>query len=424
MNKKTLILIIAVLLIGGGTGYYFFARTVQTIAPAVNPGDFAFGNEVNNSNGSAGEVSPSPATMPDTSSANSNPSTEANKLALQKLEIVSINNSNIIIAMTGGIAFEKGTSTVIRYMERGTGHVYERTFASGTPMGPAKEISNTTIPRIQETLWMPDGNSLLLRYSKEDSNEIDTFFGALAIAASSDSAPGSIDGNFLDENINELVWGGKNKIFALENTGGQGAGIISNPDGKKQSKIFESPLSEWIPEWPKEGTITLTTKASYQAPGFLFFLNTANGNQKKILAEINGLTTLANPDTSYVLYSESTNRGFTLNILNVKTGDKNIAPIQTLPEKCVWSKKDSATAWCLVPKFQISGNYPDDWYQGTISFSDDIWKINVKTGESELLVSIGNGIDVDGINLFTDKAESKLFFTNKKNMTLWSFQLQ
>ncbi|MDD5050586.1 MAG: hypothetical protein PHV93_02480 [Candidatus Pacebacteria bacterium] len=421
MNKKTLILILIVLLIGSALGYYFLRKKTEAIIPPNNPGQFAFGNQVNNATPNP-ESTPSATAITETSSAPSEVNT--NQASLQKLNPLSVNGSNIIIAMTGGVAFEKATSTVVRYMERGTGHVFERSFASSTPFGPATEISNTTIPRVEETLWMPDGQSLLARYTKDDSDEIDTFYGALTVATSSDSEPGSIDGNFLDTNIIQLVEGGKSKIFSLENVGDQAVGIISNPDGKKQNPLFKSALTEWIPEWPKEGTITLTTKASSLAPGFLFFLNTANGNLRKILSSISGLTTLTNPDASYVLYSESKDQGYTLNIFAVKTGEKNIAPIKTLPEKCLWSKRDTTIAWCLVPQLVPQGNYPDDWYQGNISFSDSIWKINAKTGESELLVSINNGILIDGIHPFTDKAEDMLFFTNKKNMTLWSYDLR
>ncbi|MDD4989571.1 MAG: hypothetical protein PHV42_04065 [Candidatus Pacebacteria bacterium] len=420
MNKKTLILILAVLLIGGGIGYYFYAKKTAVLVPPNNPGQFAFGNQVNNAVPSPGNT-PSATAIIDTSS---NEAAQQNQISLQKLNPVSINASNIIIAMTGGVVFDSGTSTVVRYMERGTGHVFERAFASTTAMGHATEISNTTIPRVQETLWMSSGDSLLVRYAKEGSDEIDTFYGKLTIATSSESELGSIDGNFLDTNIDQLTLGGKNKIFGMESIGGQGVGFISNPDGKKQTTIFKSPLTEWVPEWPKEGTITLTTKASSQAPGFLFFVNTANGNQKKILAGIAGLTTLTNSDTSYVLYSESRPQGFALNTFNVKTGDTNLAPIQTLPEKCLWSKRDVTSVWCLVPRSPIPANYPDDWYQGKVSSSDNIWKFNVKTGESELLVSIDNGITVDGIHLFTDKAESHLFFTNKRNGVLWAFDLK
>ncbi len=421
MNKKTLILILVILLIGGGTGYYFFSKKIQTASLTNTGGEFGFGNQTNSA-GTPAQNTPTPVKVPDTSA--SIPPSNSNEESLQKLNPVSINGSDIIIAMTGGIVFNEGTSTIIRYMERGTGHIFQRSFSSSTSMGHAEEISNTTIPRVTETLWTPSGDSLLVRYTKDDSDEIDTFYGKLTVATSSESELGSVDGDFLDTNIQELTLGGKNKIFSMQNTGGQTVGVISNPDGKKQTGIFKSPLTEWISEWPKEGTIALTTKASFQAPGFLFFLNTANGNVKKILGNIDGLTTLTNGDTSYILYSESTSQGFRLNTFNVKTGESNLAAVQTLPEKCTWSKTDSATVWCLVPKFQTPGNYPDDWYQGETSFSDNIWKMNVKTGESELVVSIDNGVDIDGINLFTDKAENTLFFTNKKNMTLWSYDLR
>ena len=67
------------------------------------------------------------------------------------------------------------------------------------------------------------------------------------------------------------------------------------------------------------------------------------------------------------------------------------------------------------------GDYPDDWYQGLISFKDSIWQKNFSTGETNILI---NETNADVINPFLTKDENYLIFTNKTDNTLWSLKLK
>ena len=70
----------------------------------------------------------------------------------------------------------------------------------------------------------------------------------------------------------------------------------------------------------------------------------------------------------------------------MKMSDKSYTgeTLETLPEKCVWSKADASIFYCAVPENIPADNiYPDVWYQGLMSFSDAIWKVNIKTGEEK-----------------------------------------
>ena len=73
------------------------------------------------------------------------------------------------------------------------------------------------------------------------------------------------------------------------------------------------------------------------------------------------------------------------------------------------------------------GLYPDSWYQGEISFFDQLWRIDVKTGNTSMLADPGNTIgaeEIDGIKLALDEGENYLFFVNKKNSILWELELK
>jgi hypothetical protein len=143
----------------------------------------------------------------------------------------------------------------------------------------------------------------------------------------------------------------------------------------------------------------------------------------KVIGNINGLTTLTSPDGQLILYSSN---NLFLNTYNTKTGESVAVGLRTLPEKCVWNKT-SDVVYCAVPKYISPGNYPDSWYMGEVSFSDEIWRINTQNGSTILISdisSISGAEGIDGINLTLDDAENYLFFMNKKDSYLWKLDLK
>ena len=79
-----------------------------------------------------------------------------------------------------------------------------------------------------------------------------------------------------------------------------------------------------------------------------------------------------------------------------------------------------------MPKPFPDGNYPDTWYQGLVSFSDNIWMINTETMASTLVSDLeketANKIDV--IDMQIDQNSNYLYFINKTNLTFWSLKLK
>lgn len=323
-----------------------------------------------------------------------------------------------------------GTTTkdvIVRYIERGLGHIYETNM---TTLSEGR-ISNETRPKIYEALWGGNGNNLAIRYLDGDDGEtIQTYAITLSTIKSGTSTDGvtvSSSGIFLPENISEMAIsrGKDDRVFYILPNGDSSAGIISGFDGKKKTQLFDSPLKEWLPFWPNDKLITLTTKPSQNVPGFMFFLDTQSGKTTNVLGGVNGLTTLTSPDGKNVLYSESVNGGLALSVYHTDTATSEKLSITTLPDKCVWSKLQKGVLYCGVPQNIPGAGYPDSWYQGVTSFTDDLWKINSGTGETILLASPSklSGEDVDATKLSLSPDESFLFFVNKKDSAPWSLNL-
>ncbi|MBI2476338.1 MAG: hypothetical protein HYV67_03790 [Candidatus Taylorbacteria bacterium] len=410
MSKKTaaIIIIVFVLLIAGGfLAFYFYANQDQdnNIVGPESRGNIFPTSPAAGGAQTQGGAAPSP-----------QPPAESGTRAAPVLKELSERPS------AGAVALAASSTVLVRFVERGTGNVYE--------VGPARDgetrLSNTTVPKIEEVLWHKDGRKVILRYAGDDGDSIKTYSASLAAKASGE-AEDSLQGAFLTENIRAVAANpDQNKLFYLLQDAGGSTGIIAEFDGARKTQIFDSLLQEWLVAWPTPTTVALTSKPSAGVPGFLFLLNTRTGALTRAISGIKGLTARVSPTGSLVLYGESLPQGLSLKIYPFSNASLRETAVATLPEKCLWSKNDPGALYCSVPSYLPTGNYPDDWYKGLVAFSDDIWKIDSRTGAGELLAKLKDNTakDIDGINLFMSPREDYLFFINKNDFHLWSLRIQ
>ncbi len=318
-----------------------------------------------------------------------------------------------------GIVLETKTSTKARYADLASSHIFDVDLVTGV----MTKISNTTIPKIQESYWMNNGSTTVLRYVSD--NEVINTLNAQLVKTSSSSPDTTIKnelkGTLMSTNIDNLaISPQKTQMFYITTTSGGARGILISAKGAS-SQIWSSPVGEWLASWPSDNTIALTSKAASGVPGSMYFLSTS-GTVKKVLGGVPGLTTLANPSLSTVAYSNDTAR---LYFYTIKTGSSQGAFVNTLSEKCVWSTKEKNIIYCGIPTSIPEGTYPNNWYQGRVSFTDDIYKINAVTGLGQLIVSLTGAYkqSIDVINPILSDSENYLLFTNKKDSTLWSYKL-
>jgi hypothetical protein len=313
-------------------------------------------------------------------------------------------------------------SPALRYVNKATGNIYQ-TFADRID---ERKFSSTVVPKVYEAFFGNEGESVVMRYLKGDNKTIETFIGILQkeYLGADSIGTNEVTGSFLPENISDIsVSPDASKIFYLFNIGDNTAGVIYSLETKTKTQVFDSPFTEWLSFWPNNKMITITTKPSFGVPGYMYAINPDNKNFNKILGGINGLTTLASPSGKMILYADN---NLSLNIFNTETRNSNLLGVKTLPEKCVWGTV-SDVVYCAVPKFVDRAQYPDSWYQGEVSFSDEIWKIDVTSGNTTMIldpISIENGEEIDGIKLNLDEGQNYLLFVNKKDSYLWELQLK
>lgn len=407
-TKKNLIIvgIIAVIVLIG-LGFWFLSRTTtpaienQSGSPFGTPGSDT-GNTTGNTNGGiigAGEAFSAPTYVP------------TNRL--NRISDTPISGATII----------SGSTTIVKYIEKATGHMYEVNLSDGSK----KRITNTTLPKSYEIEWGLGGYSAFMKFS--DESLIKNIFATLSTTASTSTDDGSgelIVKNF-ESGIQNFLFSPSKKTSFYTLVSSQGIqGFLADKNGEKGSLIWNFPTSEWVVDWPKDDVITLTTKASVNKFGYLYFLNPVTKKTTNILREIPGLITNTNPNGNQVLYSASKNRDTSLFAFDIKSGLLISFSTKTLAEKCVWS---DLAIYCAVPQKISKLELPDDWYLGTTSFSDSIWKITLSTEsgteEAEYFkLEKTAGGPIDAINLEMSQDKKTLIFINKRDSYLWSLTIE
>ena len=309
----------------------------------------------------------------------------------------------------------------LRYVDRATGNIYQ-TF---TDKIEERKFSSTIIPKVYEAFFGNKGQSVVMRYLKTDGRTIETFVAGLPKEyIGGDTAENNeIKGVFLPENIKDVSLSpDTGSIIYLFNVGDNIVGTTLNLTSNKKAQVFDSPFTEWLSLWPSSKMITFTTKPSSGIPGYMYAMDPSGKNFNKIIGRVNGLTTLSSPNGKLVLYG---NDSLSLNLYHTDTKVLDSIQIRTLPEKCVWGK-ESDVIYCGAPKSIGTGQYPDAWYQGEVSFSDQIWKIDIETGNATIIADPAaiSGEEIDSTKLMMDEGENYLFFVNKKDSFLWELELK
>ncbi|MFA6227391.1 MAG: hypothetical protein WC631_02865 [Candidatus Paceibacterota bacterium] len=413
MQKKNAIIltlaIVAILIIG--SLWFYFSGGNQSQAPVTTDGttSLPFGNTPGNK------------TTADNTGTGNNTITPSQQTAGEVPQLRQIYSSPV----SGATIFIKDGIIKIRFVDRSTGNIQE----AKTDSKEVLRITNTTIPKIQESVWGINGSNLIMRYLDENTNAISSFSGKIKISSSSSNEfLGEMIGGFLSPNADSVVINpAGDKAFALiKKTDGNGSyGVISSIDGMNKKQAFDSQISSWIISWPKNSIIPFTTKPTFKNAGYTFFLNTDTNSFDRILGNKYGLTVLVRKDATSMIYSESLRGSIRLSHYDIRNNNDKSLQVSTFSDKCVWSNTDNNIIYCAVPKNIPTGSYPDSWYQGITSFSDNIWKIDVEKGTTNMLYEIGrsDSAEIDTVDLKLSPDDKYLVFTNKNDLSLWGLRI-
>ena len=430
MTKKQLYIIIgifAIITLGFLFAAFVISQGEKTGTESKNPisNFFPFGKSSDTENTPGGDG----ANNTDTTGA-SGGSTDFTKKNIPKknLQLLRMVSKGPI---SGMYATGKTGKTYIDYIERETGNVFETKLEDML----SNRLSNSLMPKISEAFFANKGKSVVVRYLKSRGDTISTFILDISKAVpeeegSASSTENSLpNGKFLTQGISDIKISSDEKTaFYLTRSGNfndrNSFGSVYDFEKNTTSEVFQSPFTEWLPVSVSADDVILQSKASQKVPGYLYSFNFKTGVLQKIIGGPSGLTALPSPDRSNILYSASTKGGIGLFVYNTKTGTSIKVSVSTLPEKCVW-KNDGLSLYCAIPKSIPSSEYPDVWYQGVVSFTDDLWQIDARTGKSSTVFvpSSFTSQAMDMTTLTLSQTGDFLFYINKKDSSLWAFDL-
>ncbi len=402
MRRTLTIYAIVIVLLGLGTfaDFYFFTSSQRiTVAPT----------------GSVSLPSAGKGSLPTTSG-----TTNASSALLEAPVVVS---ARLVQISTGPVvpgeavvdtkpADKTSTSTIVAvsYIERESGNVF--TYLPSTQT--LTRINNKTIPGIQSASWLPDASTAFVRYlSGSDFSTINTY----ALASSSSS------GFFLPQNLSDIA---VSQTGILTSASGVNGSVVSlgRTDGSHTTQLFTTPLTAIRTSFAGKNQYLMFSKPSSTLAGDAFLVDSA-GRFSRIAGPLTGLTALASPSGKWVLVGYTQGSAMRMELVNTTTGASLPLPVATITDKCVWTA-DESSIYCGIPMSpSTSYPYPDDWYQGAVSFSDRIWKIDVTGRYAQLVLdfSQANKGTLDAEALAIDPSNTTLVFVNKTDGSLWSYSL-
>lgn len=305
-----------------------------------------------------------------------------------------------------GFGFIGSSSGKVRYVERGTGHIFEINLSSGTE----EKISGTTIPRVVEAVFSKDGSKVA--FTIEDGYARDTIVGTVdQPSATTDFVnlpTGAFDPFFVSSST---------LLYALTTENGTDGYKLSLQNNQLEERIFSIPLQDVEMIWG-ENEIYIYNKPSSGLKGSLYKVDQS---LSPVVPAAFGFMGGVTP--SYYIQTISINGELVSHKIDKNTNNQFNLAITYLPEKCTRGNENSLFLWCASPFEVLSENFIEEWYKGATQSQDMLWYVDIENGEallqSDFFVESGRIIDVDKME--TDLLGQTPVFRNKIDNTLWVY---
>jgi hypothetical protein len=289
---------------------------------------------------------------------------------------------------------------VVRYVEQGTGHLFDIDLTSGQET----RISNTSVPNVTEAVLSPDGEAVVL-IGGVPTEPVVTLGqrenGGLAITA---LPPTAADGTFTSTGTLAYTLSSRTET----------TGYRFDLATQQQQERFKVPFSSVHTSYVA-GEVFVTNAPAVELEGASFAVSGTNIELDEEPAF--GLAT--HYTTQWRLISYNQDNRLISEAVNRDTGTRTIFPIVMVPEKCVGLNAD---VYCAAPLEPVPYTYLTDWYQGRVRAVDALWRIIPGDGTAILLgapeQAIGRPLDMTQLAI-TDS--DGLFFVNRTDNTLWRY---
>jgi hypothetical protein len=314
-------------------------------------------------------------------------------------------------------------SNTLVYIEKETGNIY-KVKGSEKP----ERISNVTVPQVFDAYFGLDKSKnlrVIVRFVDNDILQSISLNLNNNNPFSSSSDPSlNVIKKVLPKNIIAFAVSPEiDKVFYIEDLGSRVVAYVTDFDFNKKQIIKVLPFKDWIISWPDKNIVVFQSKASSEVAGSLYFLNLKDSSFKRVGNNILGFTQNTSSDLQNIVYGNSVGQSLDLNLKNLKNNKSFSLKPKTLPEKCLWLKNNLSFI-CAIPNTLPFAKYPDDWYQGNISFSDSLWIYYTDTtGSHQIYDPLKENYDLDLLPQDQDNLNN-FYFIDKKTFKLYKLNGQ
>jgi len=307
----------------------------------------------------------------------------------------------------------RGNSTLMRYVEAGTGQVFDIDLKTGTET----RVSPISVPLANEAKVSPSGRYVAIGSGIQTGNDVVVInLPETGTTPTKQNLPVSV-ANF-DFGQDDVLFYSTVIRSTLE-------GRSYLPSTLETTKLFSVPFTAATVLWSNHASTShyVLTKPANNLTSYLYEVKTGSLMRTPISGR--GLTVLPYKDSilfSVILAIDNADR-LALYRYNITQKKTEGLVVGALAEKCI-SETIGTDIYCGANLDTPGSGLPDNWYKGLITFDDRIWKTS-QSGASSQIANLralsGRPIDIYKPQL-TNNSEM-LYFINKTDQSLWLYEL-
>jgi hypothetical protein len=305
-----------------------------------------------------------------------------------------------------------GSTTVLRFVERSTGHVFDVDPLTGT----ITRRTNLLIPKVYEAA-IGDGDLVIARSVSNDGARV-TFVGTLGTTTIDGFTP--LTGTDLGPDIRDIAPTQSGIIFLGEAADGSTRLIRANADGTNPEIIRSFAAGDFNLSHLSDGRTILVEKPASNVAGHAYEAGTS---LLSLAGATPGLTLVARASSTAVLVGSDDGSNLALAVR--ATRDSSLLPLglKTVAEKCVWMPGLSFTAYCAAPQTPPAPGFLTGWYRGTVHTTDSWYTIDAGGGSSESFLDMSADDAIDVERPTTDGGGNFIAFLNARDKSLWLLRI-
>src|SRR3989344_2500568 len=306
-----------------------------------------------------------------------------------------------------------GSTTILRFIERSTGHIFDADPETGTVV----RRTNKLIPRVYEAM-VGNGDSVIER-SLDDKGVLSTFSGTLGTTTVDGFVP--LTGVDLGSEVRDIAISGVPDAVFLASRSGMTFLIRSMLGGEKPKEIISLAGGDFNLALVHDGRMILTERAASGIPSNSY--EAQSGTLVPLVRNVPGLTLLAHASSSAVLIGSDDGQSLSLSLRSSKDASAVSLPIRTTADKCAWAPGTSLTAYCAVPQESPGPGFLTNWYRGTVHTTDSWFEVDGAAGTATAFFSMDAESITDVEHPSVDDTGNYLAFMNARDKSLWILRI-